>query len=140
MLWKKHESIQDLPTPSAYSAEIIDTDNDSYSSAVTGELIDNPIAVGMLKLSMSWDFNSEDESEELIATTYINPLPLDIKIPVVKGGFLKNALFRVSNRKVEMITTEKGKSTEKTIWKTSFNLMQKKLTEEQKEAVREANS
>lgn len=138
MLWKKENTI--LPTPSTYSADIEDTDKDSYSSVVDGSLIDNPIAVGLLKLSMSWDLNSEEEAEELMKLTYINPLILTVKVPVVKGGILHSAKFRVSKRKVDMIDTEKGEGTSKTRWKCSFNLMQKELTETQKQAVEEANS
>ncbi len=140
MIWKEHGSKEDLPTPSAYSADIEDTDKDSYSSAVDGSLIDNPIAVGLLKLSMSWDLNSEEEAEKIIQETYKNPLVLDVKVPVVKGGFLEGAKFRVSKRKTEMIDTEKSTNTSKTRYKCSFNLMQKELTEVQKQAVEEANS
>lgn len=140
MLWREHGSTENLPTPSTYSADIEDTDKDSYSSAVDGSLIDNPIAVGLLKLSMAWDLNSEEEAEELIQKTYKNPLVLDVKVPVVKGGFLKGAKFRVSKRKVEQIDTEKGITTDKTRWKCSFNLMQKELTDAQEQAVEEANS
>lgn len=139
MLWKEHGSKDDLPTPSTYSADIEDTDKDSYSSIIDGSLIDNPIAVGMLKLSMAWEFNSEEEAEKLIQKTYKNPLVLDIKVPVVKGGYLEGAKFRVSKRNVNMIDTEKEQSTSKTRWKCSFNLMQKELTEAQKKAVEEAN-
>ncbi len=137
MIWKKGNTI--LPTPSSYSADIEDTDKDSYSSAIDGSLIDNPIAVGLLKLSMAWDFNSEEEAEELIQTTYVNPLVLSIKVPVVEGGILHNAKFRVSKRKVDMIQTELAESTSNTKWKVSFNLMQKELTEEQKRIVEEVN-
>lgn len=137
MLWKKGNI--ELLTPSKYSADIEDTDKDSYSSVVDGSLIDNPIAVGLLKLSMSWELNSEEEAEELMQITYINPLILTIKVPVVSGGILENAKFRVSKRKVEMIDTEKGESTSKTRWKCSFSLMQKELTQAQKQAVEEAN-
>lgn len=140
MLWREHGATENLKTPSTYSADIEDTDNDSYTSKKTGALIDNPIAVGMLKLSMSWDLNSEEEAEELIQKTYKNPLILDVKVPVVKGGFLEGAKFRVSKRKVEQIDTEKGITTDKTRWKCSFNLMQKELTEAQETAVKEANS
>lgn len=140
MLWKEHGNTEDLPTPSTYSADIEDTDKDSYSSIVDGSLIDNPIAVGMLKLSMSWDFNTEEEAEALIQKTYKNPLVLDVKVPVVNGGFLEGAKFRVSKRKVEMIDTELNTNTSKTRWKCSFNLMQKELTEAQKTAVEGANS
>lgn len=137
MIWKKGNEI--LPTPSTYSADIEDTDKDSYSSAIDGSLIDNPIAVGMLKLSMSWDFNTEEEAEQLMQLTYINPLLLTIKVPCVSGGILENAKFRISKRKVDMIDTEKGEGTSKTRWKVSFSLMQKELTQAQKQAVEEAN-
>lgn len=140
MLWREHGATDNLPTPSTYSADIEDTDNDSYTSKKTGALIDNPIAIGMLKLSMAWDLNSEEEAENLIQKTYKNPLVLDVKVPVVNGGFLEGAKFRVSKRKVEMIDTELNTSTSKTRWKCSFNLMQKELTEAQKQAVKNVNS
>lgn len=137
MIWKKENTV--LPTPSTYSADIEDTDKDSYSSVVDGSLIDNPIAIGLLKLSMSWELNSEEEAEQLMKLTYINPLILTVKVPVVEGGILHNAKFRVSKRKVDMIDTEKGENTSKTRWKCSFDLMQKELTEAQKQVVEEAN-
>ena len=140
MLWREHGKTENLPTPSSYSAEIEDIDNDSYTSKKTGTLIDKPIAIGMLKLSMAWDLNSEEEAENIIQKTYKNPLVLDAKVPVVNGGFLKGAKFRVSKRKVEMVDTEKETSTSKTKWKCSFNLMQKELTEAQKQAVKNANT
>ena len=139
MIWREHGKTENLPTPSSYSADIEDTDNDSYTSKKTGALIDNPIAVGMLKLSMSWDLNSEDEAEKLIQKTYKNPFILDVKVPVVNGGFLEGAKFRVSKRKVEMIDTELNTNTSKTRWKCSFNLMQKELTDAQKQIVLEVN-
>lgn len=138
MIWKKGETI--LPTPSTYSADIEDTDKDSYTSIVDGSLIDNPIAVGMLKLSMSWDFNTEEEAENLIKVTYENPLILTVKVPVVDGGILENAKFRVSKRKVDCIKTEIGIGTSQTKWKVSFNLMQKELTDAQKQVAEEANN
>lgn len=140
MLWKESNSNENLPTPSTYSAKIEDVDNDSYTSVVDGELIDNPIAVGMLNLTMSWNFNTEEEAENLIQKTYKNPLILDVKVPVVKGGLLKKAKYRVSKRNVDMIETELGNGTTETKWKTSFNLMQKGLTEAQRQAVKEANN
>lgn len=140
MLWREHGARDNLPTPSTYSADIEDTDNDSYTSKKTGALIDNPIAIGMLKLSMAWDLNSEEEAEKLIQKTYKNPLVLDVKVPVVNGGFLEGAKFRVSKRKVEMLDTELNTNTSKTRWKCSFNLMQKELTEAQKTAVKNVNS
>ena len=140
MLWREHGSEENLPTPSTYSADIEDTDNDSYSSVVDGSLIDNTIAVGMLKLAMGWYFNSEEEAEALMQKTYKNPLILDVKVPVVDGGFLEEAKFRVSKRHIDMIDTEESITTDKTRWKCSFNLMQKELTDAQKRAVEEANS
>ena len=43
MIWREHGKTENLPTPSSYSADIEDTDNDSYTSKKTGALIDNPI-------------------------------------------------------------------------------------------------
>jgi hypothetical protein len=139
MLVREHGKTENWPTPSTYSADIEDVDNDSYTSKKTGALIDTPIAIGMLKLSMAWDLNSEEEAEKLIQKTYKNPMILDVKVPVVNGGFLEGAKFRVSKRKVEMIDTELDTSTSKTRWKCSFNLMQKELTDAQKQAVKNAN-
>ena len=102
MLWREHGKEENLPTPSTYSADIEDTDKDSYTSNDDGSLIDNPIAVGMLKLSMSWDFNTEEEAEELCQKTFKNPLILDVKVPVVPGGFLEGV--KIQSFKKEKLT------------------------------------
>lgn len=133
MLWKVDGVVQ--KTPSTYKDDIIDTDSDSYTSIVTGALIDNPIAVGMLKLEMSWDYLTEEEAEKLLQLTYRNPLIATIKCPSVKGGMLENAKFRVSQRTSEMHLTGKDEDTSKSKWKVSFNLMQKELTAQQKQTV-----
>lgn len=138
MLWKVDGEVQ--KSPSTYKDDIEDTDNGSYTSVVDGSLIDNPIAVGMLKIEMSWDYLTEEEAEKLLQLTYRNPLVATFKCPSVKNGMLKNAKFRVSKRTSEMIMTGKDEDTSKSIWKVSFNLMQKELTEAQKQALEEANS
>ena len=93
----------------------------------------------MLKLEMSWDYLSEEEAEELLQATYQNPMLVTVKCPSVKGGMLENAKFRVSKRTSEMHKTGLDEDTFKSKWKVSFNLMQKELTEQQKQAVQEAN-
>lgn len=138
MLWKVDGAVQ--KTPSTYKDNIEDTDNDSYTSIVDGSLIDNPIAVGMLKLEMTWDCLTEEEAEELLQLTYRNPLIVTVKCPSVQGGLLENAKFRVSQRTSEMHLTGNDEDTSKSLWKVSFNLMQKELTTAQKNAVEEANS
>ncbi len=138
MLWKVDGVVQ--KTPSTYKDNIEDTDNDSYTSVVDGSLIDNPIAVGMLKVDMSWDCLTEEEAEELLQLTYRNPLVATFKCPSVPGGLLENAKFRVSKRTSEMHQTGNDEDTSKSLWKVSFNLMQKELTTAQKNAVEEANS
>ena len=137
MLWKVDGVVQ--KTPSTYKDNIEDTDNDSYTSIVDGSLIDNPIAVGMLKLEMSWDCLTEEEAEKLLQLTYRNPLVVTVKCPSVQGGLLENAKFRVSQRTSEMHLTGNDEDTSKSLWKVSFNLMQKELTQAQKQAVEEAN-
>ena len=76
MLWKLNGKL--MKTPSTYKDNIEDTDNDSYTSKVTGALIDNPIAIGMLKLEMSWDYLSEDEAEELLQAIQMLDSTLDM--------------------------------------------------------------
>ena len=136
MLWKVDGVVQ--KTPSTYKDNIEDTDNDSYTSVTTGALIDNPIAVGMLKLEMSWDYLTEDEAEELLQLTYRNPLIITVKCPSVEGGMLENAQFRESKRTSEMHMTGDDEDTSSSYWKVSFNLMQKKLTTAQKNTVSNA--
>ena len=133
MLWKVNGVVQ--KTPSTYKDNIEDTDNDSYTSKVTGALIDNPVAIGMLKLDMSWDFLTETEAEELLQLTYINPLIVTVKCPSVQGGLLENAKFRVSQRTSEMHYTGNDEDPSKSFWKVSFSLTQKELTEQQKQTV-----
>ncbi len=133
MLWKVDGEIQ--KSPSTYKDNIEDLDNNSYTSKVTGALIDNVVAVGMLKLEMTWDYCTEEEAEKLMQLTYRNPLIVTIKCPSVQGGMLENAEFRVSKRSTEMIKTEQNEDASKSKWKVSFNLMQKKLTEQQKQTV-----
>lgn len=138
MLWKLNGKL--METPSSYDDDIEDTDKDSYSSVIDGSLIDNPIAVGMLKCNMSWDYLTEEKAEELLQATYQNPMIVTIKAPSVPGGMLENAKFRVSKRKSKMILTESNEDTSKSKWEVSFNMMQKELTEVQKRAVQEANN
>ena len=136
MLWKLNG--KPMKTPSTYKDNIEDTDNDSYTSKVTGALIDNPIAIGMLKLEMSWDYLSEEEAEELLQATYQNPMIVTVKCPSIQGGMLENAKFRVSKRTSEMHNTGLDEDTSKSKWKVSFNLMQKELTEQQKATINKA--
>lgn len=81
MLWKLNGKT--MKTPSSYDDDIEDTDKDSYTSIVDGSLIDNPIAVGMLKCNMSWDYLTEEEAEELLQATYQNPMIVTIKAPSI---------------------------------------------------------
>lgn len=81
MLWKLNGKL--MKSPSTYEEDIEDVDNESYTSAVDGTLIDNPIAVGMLKCNMSWDYLTEEEAEELCQATYQNPMIITIKTPSI---------------------------------------------------------
>lgn len=85
MLWKIGDKV--MKSPSTYKDNIEDLDNDSYTSKVTGALIDNVVAKGMLKLEMSWDYCTEAEAEELLQATYQNPLIVTVKCPSVKGRY-----------------------------------------------------
>lgn len=137
MLWKVNGKT--MKTPSTYDDDIEDLDNNSYTSKATGALIDNPVAVGMLKCNMTWDYCTEEEAEELMQATYKNPMNVTLKCPSVKGGIL-TAPFRVSKRNCEMHNTSQDEDTSKSKWKVSFNLMQKSLTDIQKTTVQEAQN
>ena len=63
-----------------------------------------------------------------------------LNVHLYHGGLLENAKFRVSQRTSEMHLTGNDEDTSKSLWKVSFNLMQKELTQAQKQAVEEANS
>ncbi len=129
MLWKMGDKT--MKSPSTYKDNIEDVDNDSYTSVVDGSLIDNPIAVGMLKCEMSWDYCTEEEAEELMQATYQNPMMVTIKCPSVRGGII-TAPFRCSKRNSEIIETGGDEDPSKSKWKVSFNLMQKSLVDSQK--------
>lgn len=129
MLWKMGDKV--MKSPSTYKDSIEDLDNDSYTSKVTGALIDNVVAKGMLKCEMSWDYCTEAEAEELLQATYQNPMMVTIKCPSVSGGII-TAPFRCSKRTSEMIDTGEDEDTSKSRWKVSFNLMQKELVSAQK--------
>ena len=137
MLWKINNKL--MKSPSTYKDDIEDLDHDSYTSATTGELFDNPVAVGMLKLEMTWDDLTEEETEEIMQATYQNPMMITVKCPSVRGGMI-TAPFRVSKRSTEMHETGQDENTSKSRWKVSINFMQKKLVSAQKQAVEEANS
>ena len=131
MLWKLNGKL--MKSPSSY-------DDDSYTSITDASLIDNPIAIGLLKCNMSWDYLTEEEAEELLQATYQNPMIVTIKVPSVMGGMLENAKFRVSKRKSKMHLTGEDEDTSKSSWQVSFNMMQKELTEQQKQTIKEATN
>jgi len=81
MVWKSNGVL--MKTPSSYKDSIEDLDNDSYRSKKTGKLIDSPVAVGILKCEMSWDYLTEEEAEALLQETYKNPMVVTIKCPSV---------------------------------------------------------
>lgn len=137
MLWKLNGTT--MKTPSSYDDDIEDTDKDSYSSAVDGSMIDNPIAVGLLKCNMTWNYLTEQEAEELLQATYQNPMIVTIKAPSVPGGMIEGAKFRVNKRKSKMHLTGNDEDTSKSRWEVSFSMTQKELTQAQKQAVKEVN-
>lgn len=123
MIWKIDGVTQ--KTPSTYRIECEDFDKDSYRSAVTGALIDSRIAAGMHSCRFEFDFNSEEEAEELLAQTRKNPMNVYIKSPFIAGGFIE-APFRCSKRSIEMYRTGNDEDASKSKWKLSFNIVQKR--------------
>lgn len=129
MLWKSDGKL--MKSPSKYEDDIEDTDNDSYTSVEDAELIDNPIAVGMIKAKLSFDYLTEEEAEEILQETFKNPMMITLKCPSVKGGIL-TAPFRCSKRNSKMHNTGEDEDPTKSNWAVSFTIMQKKLVDSQK--------
>lgn len=129
MVWKSDGKV--MKSPSTYKDSIEDTDDNSYTSPEDGSLIDNPIAVGLVKADFSYDYLTEKEAEEVLQETYKNPMNLVLKCPSVIGGILE-APFRCSKRSSEMIDTKEDEDATKSHWKVSFSIMQKELAESQK--------
>lgn len=129
MVWKLDGKT--MKSPSSYKDNIEDLDNDSYTSKVTGALIDNVVATGMVKAEFSYDDLTEEEAEELLQATYKNPMLVTLKCPSVRGGIL-TAPFRCSKRTSEMVDTGLDEDATKSHWKISFNIMQKSVVDSQK--------
>lgn len=122
MLWKVDGVL--MKSPSTYKDNIEDVDNNSYTSAVTGALIDNVIAKGMIKAEFSFDYLTEEEAEYILAQTFKNPMNVTLKAPSITGGMM-TAKFRCSSRTSEMLKTGNNENVSESRWKVAFNLMQK---------------
>ena len=82
-----------LKSPSSFILNIDDIDVDSYRSTANASLIDKTLAKGMVKCTIGWDYLTEAEAEYLMALTWNNPMPLEIKCPIL-GGKILRANFR----------------------------------------------
>lgn len=122
MIWKCNGEIQ--KSPSSFKLNIDDIDVDSYRSTVNASLIDKTLAKGMVKISFSFDYLTEQEAENLMALTWNNPMKLEIKCPIL-GGKTLIGNFRCAKRTVDMISTTEEEQSEKTKWKVSFTCSQK---------------
>lgn len=123
MVWKCNGVIQ--KSPSSFKLDCDDIDVDSYRSPSNASLIDKTLAKGMVKASFSWSYLTEEEAENLMALTWNNPMPLEIKCPIL-GGKTLTADFRCAKRSIEMISTDDVIQSDKTKWKVSFSVSQKK--------------
>lgn len=123
MVWKYNGEVQ--KSPSSFKLNIDDIDVDSYRSTVNASLIDKTLAKGMIKCSFSFDYLTEEEAEHIMALTWNNPMPLEIKCPIL-GGKVLSADFRCAKRSVDMISTDEKEQSSKTKWKVSFTCSQKK--------------
>lgn len=122
MVWKFNGEIE--KSPSSFKIDIDDLDIDSYRSKLNASLIDKTLAKGLIKCSFSWDYLTEEEAEHLMSLTWNNPMPLEIKCPIL-GGKTLVANFRCAKRTCEMISTDDATQSTKTKWKVSFNCSQK---------------
>lgn len=122
MVWKCNGETK--KSPSSFKLNIDDIDIDSYRSTSNASLIDKTLAKGMVKITFGWDYLTEEEAEELMALTWQNPMPLEIKCPILGGKTLKGN-FRCGKRSVDMISTDEEEQSTETKWKVSFTCSQK---------------
>lgn len=112
---------KEMKNPSSYKISLEDLDNDSYRSKVTGALIDTVVAKRMHKVSISYDYLTEQEAEEIMSSINPNPIIATLKSPYFTGGII-TAEFRVSKIEITMF-----KDDDDAEWTgLSFNLVQKK--------------
>ncbi len=123
MVWKCNGETQ--KSPSSFKLDIEDLDLNSYRSTLNADLIDKTLAKGMVKASFGFDYLTEQEAETIMKLTWLNPMSLTIKCPVL-GGKLLTADFRCAKRSCEMIQTDEAEQSDKTRWKVSFTCSQKK--------------
>lgn len=119
-----------MKSPSSFKLQIDDQDLDSFRSTDTAELIDKTLAKGLIGLSVSWTFLTEEEAEEIMQQTWDNPMVLTIKCPIL-GKKTLTANFRCAKRTCEMISTEDEEESTETKWKVSFTASQKNKVEGQ---------
>ena len=122
MVWESDGKL--MKTPSTYSLQVEDLDADSYTSIVTGELIDTVIVTGMVRAELGFDCQTEAEAQELMTETWKNPMNLTIKSGILQTGIL-SAPFRCARRRLEMLKTDASRDTSETLWRVSFSIMQK---------------
>lgn len=123
MVWKCDDIIQ--KSPSTFKTDIEDIDLDSFRSTGDASLIDKTLAKGLVKASFSFSYLTEEEAEHLMALTWKNPMNLEIKCPIL-GGKTLIAPFRCAKRSCEMMSTDDVIQSDKTKWKVSFSVSQKK--------------
>jgi len=90
-----------MKNPSTYKISLEDLDNDSYRSKVTGKLIDTVVAKKMHKISLSYNYLTEQEAEEIMEAIKPNPITATMKSPYFLEGTI-TAQFRVSKMDISI--------------------------------------
>ena len=134
MLWQAKTptssgSYVDMITPSTYSIEWEDIDNNSYRSVINGNLIRSRLASKLYKGSLSFNYVTNSDLENLMTVINQNPLYVKVKSPIFgTNGWVELECY-VSKAKVEMLRNDptSGSNTNNQWGNLSFNIIQAKV-------------
>lgn len=131
-LWEAKASKEDnyitMPTPSSYDIEWEDLDNDSYREINDGNLIDTVISSKWTKAKFVYNYQEENDVENILQMINNNPVYVRHKNPMYRGGVAEMEM-RCSKGSISM---QQNLDTGASWNRLSFNLVQKKKAVGQK--------
>lgn len=119
LLWqvKISGTYNTMKSPSSYTIDWEDLDNNSYRSKNSGNLIDTVISKSWSKIQFNYNCLSEIEMQDILPKLSNNPIYVKAKNPVFGNEYVEMEM-RCSKKSADMLET--GDYT------LSFNLVQKK--------------
>lgn len=121
LLWqvktKTTDEYKTQKSPSSYKGDVEDLDNNSFRSVESGNLIDTVVSYAWSKLSLNYNYLTQEEIQNLMTILKNNPIYIKAKDPALGTEYIEMEM-RCSKKSWAMLET--GDYT------LSFNLVQKK--------------